>query len=204
MAPGSSIPIGLLGELLGISSTPVREALRALESDGLILLRPNRQAVVAPLVLDELRDIYRARKLFEVEIIGRSAKVFTFADLDDLSTLLEALSDTSRSPDVRRDSHKGFHLLLLKPAATEFDTRVLEMLWNAGDRYIRLLLSEMTEADIYGSHDALLEAARLHQPRQLRAALATHLDNGLKIMTRILASRENQSNGLDEHDDPES
>ena len=62
LAPGREFSLRELAEMLQVSIIPVREALRSLENQGLVQMRPGRSAVVAPLDLDELQSIYRLRR----------------------------------------------------------------------------------------------------------------------------------------------
>ena len=75
MAPGSSFSITDLSERLGVSAIPVREALRRLDAQGLILLRPGRSAIVNPLDVTELRGIYRLRRGIEPDLAARSCNL---------------------------------------------------------------------------------------------------------------------------------
>src|SRR5271156_2194957 len=68
---GSSFSIADLSTQLGVSHIPVREALRRLETQGIITLRPGRSAIVNPLDRDELRSLYRLRKLIECDLAAR-------------------------------------------------------------------------------------------------------------------------------------
>ena len=65
LEPGREFSLRELAEMLHVSIIPVREALRGLESEGLVVTRPGRSALVAPLDLDELQGIYRLRRLLE-------------------------------------------------------------------------------------------------------------------------------------------
>src|ERR1700683_4072723 len=59
LAPGREFSLREIADMLQVSFIPVREALRSLEGEGLVVTRPGRSALVAPLDLDELRGIYR-------------------------------------------------------------------------------------------------------------------------------------------------
>ena len=63
LAPGRELSLRELAEMLQVSIIPVREALRSLEGEGLVVTRPGRSARVAPLDLDELQGLYRLRRL---------------------------------------------------------------------------------------------------------------------------------------------
>jgi DNA-binding GntR family transcriptional regulator len=73
LAPGRDLSLRELAEMLQVSIIPVREALRSLESEGLVVTRPGRSARVAPLDLDELQGLYRLRRRLEPEIAQRPA-----------------------------------------------------------------------------------------------------------------------------------
>src|SRR3954453_18684176 len=72
LAPGQEFSLREIANLLAVSFIPVREALRSLESEGLVVTRPGRSAIVAPLDLADLHAIYRLRRVLEPEI-GRRA-----------------------------------------------------------------------------------------------------------------------------------
>src|SRR5947207_3329136 len=71
LAPGRELSLRELAEMLQVSIIPVREALRSLESEGLVVTRPGRSARVAPLDLDELQGLYRLRRRLEPELAQR-------------------------------------------------------------------------------------------------------------------------------------
>ena len=84
LAPSQSISLRELAAMLDISFIPVRDALRNLESEGLVVIEPGRSATIAPIDLDDLRAIYRLRGLLEPELARRSCAVISDAELDRL------------------------------------------------------------------------------------------------------------------------
>ena len=74
LEPGREFSLRELAEMLQVSIIPVREALRSLENQGLVQMRPGRSAAVAPLDLGELQSIYRLRRRLEPEIGQRSCR----------------------------------------------------------------------------------------------------------------------------------
>src|ERR1700683_2650431 len=128
--PGGEFSLRELAEMLQVSIIPVREALRSLENQGLVQMRPGRSAVVAPLDLDELQSIYRLRRRLEPEIAQRSCRLLSAAELDRLQLEAEEFGDEHRTMNEIYDSHHTFHLALLAPAATSWDLRILATLWR--------------------------------------------------------------------------
>lgn len=177
---GSSFSIADISSQLGVSHIPVREALRRLETQGLITLRPGRSAIVNPLDRDELRSIYRLRKLIECDLAARACLGLTSADLDEAEQLLREYTHADTDSDELWEIHKQFHLALLRPALTEWDLRLLEQLWHACDRYTRVVFEtyqvdsgERRRREI--AHRLLLDAARSGSPADLKLAVNEHL-----------------------------
>lgn len=177
---GSSFSIADISSQLGVSHIPVREALRRLETQGLITLRPGRSAIVNPLDRDELRSIYRLRKLIECDLAARACLDLTAADLDRAEQMLLAYTRSETDADELWEFHKQFHLALLRPALTEWDLRLLEQLWHACDRYTRVVFEtyqvdeeERRRREI--AHRLLLDAARSGSPSELKLAVNEHL-----------------------------
>ena len=96
---GAKLPEATLCRTYGVSRTPLREAIKALASEGLVTLRPNRGAVVTPLDAAVLADVFEAKSALE-HVIGLHAA--DRADAADLRAL-EALHDGLRSLAIRDD-----------------------------------------------------------------------------------------------------
>jgi DNA-binding GntR family transcriptional regulator len=179
-AAGSAVSIAALSEKFGVSHIPVREALSRLEAQGLITLRPGRSAMVGPLDRDELRAIYRLRKTIEADIAARACLLLTPADFIRAKHLLSEFVDGNHTADDAWELHKQFHLALLQPALTDWDSRVLEQLWHASDRYTRVVY-ETYNADEQErkrrevAHLVLLDAAKTGSPSEFKSATAQHL-----------------------------
>ena len=132
LAPGQEFSLREIATMLDVSFIPVREALRSLEGEGLVVIRPGRSATVAPLDLDDLHAIYRLRRVLEPELARRSCLLLTVDQLDRLDAQAAQFGDENLGMDGIYSSHLQFHLALLEPAATTWDTRMLTTLWRAG------------------------------------------------------------------------
>jgi DNA-binding GntR family transcriptional regulator len=178
LRPGETLSISDLAADLGVSHSPVREALQRLSSQGLILLRPARTAVVAPLDLAELEEIYRLRELVEVDALGRAAPQLTSVDVETLEREFELLSAAATDSDPFWDAHNAFHTTLMAPVLTSRLRRVVTELWHAAERYIRIVYMETDVLFTHTPrerHEPLLAAARARDSDVLRAAMTAHL-----------------------------
>jgi DNA-binding GntR family transcriptional regulator len=189
LRPGEGLSISDLAADLGVSQSPVREALQRLSGEGLVVLRPARTAIVAPLELDDLKEIYRLRGLLEVDAVARSASKFAEADIAVLTNELEAMTQADPNTDEFWARHSAFHTALMKPVLSPRLERMINELWGAGQRYIRIVYLE-TDALRTRSprerHEPLLDAAVLGDTRTLRKALAEHLQMNEREIVKAL------------------
>lgn len=193
LAPSQTFSLREIADMLEVSFIPVRDALRNLESEGLIITRPGRSAMVAPLDLDDLQAIYRLRRTLEPEIASRSCTLLADNELDRLDRHAAEFGDHGRGMDDIYDAHHEFHLALLAPAATSWDIHVLTTLWRAAERYIRIGFGRL-DPDPYEhdrreqTHEDLIAAFRTREPRTAANAIYEHLRRNEHIALQALES----------------
>ena len=106
-----------LAARLGVSRTPLREALRMLQREGLIDSEPNRRVRVAELSLADLEQLYASRVLLEALAVRLTVPIYTEADLAELKGALAEMTElTGRDIDQWEAAHQRFHGLLRKYA----------------------------------------------------------------------------------------
>jgi DNA-binding GntR family transcriptional regulator len=106
-----------------------------------------------------------------------------------MSSLLDELEFTE-GKDLRDGAHVAFHALVVEPAASTWDWRVLDVLWRASERYLAIVIGKIRVQEgpsgIRNRHLAILEAASAGSPEQLRSAVIEHLDSGVQILGELL------------------
>ncbi|MEV5409684.1 GntR family transcriptional regulator [Thermopolyspora sp. NPDC052614] len=193
LPPGRTFSIAELGARLGVSHIPVREALSRLEAQGLIVLRQGRGAMVSPLDRDELRSIFRLRQMLEPDLAARSVAMLTDADLARADELLREFTEGDMDADHLWQVHHELHMVYLRPAATVWDLRILAQLWNASDRYTRVVFDTYAVSDENRekrrmAHKVIFAAARSGSPLEIRQAISEHLaDNEAACLSGIAA-----------------
>lgn len=193
LSPGQQFGIAELAEQLGVSHIPVREALRRLEGQGLIVLKPARSAEVAALTTDDLRGIYGLRLLMEPELAAQSCALHSPRQLDELGDLVDGLA--VRDPEAVWEVHRQFHLGIVAPAASEWDLRVLGQLWTASERYTRLVFdfADATVAEQHRRvevHREIYDAIRAGDARGTRTAVRSHLRDNQSALHREIQKVE--------------
>src|SRR5262245_2824240 len=112
LRPGQELSLRELADRLGVSTNPVREALRRMEGQGLLDLSSGRSVRVAPLDQADLAAIYRVRRRLEPEIARRSCLLLGDAELDELEELAVSFGDERMPVDAAYDAHQEFHTRL--------------------------------------------------------------------------------------------
>jgi DNA-binding GntR family transcriptional regulator len=194
LPPGQEFSLREIAGMLNVSFIPVREALRSLESEGLVVTRPGRSAIVTPLDLNDLQAIYRLRRNLEPEIAQRSCLLLTDDELDQLARQAVEFGDEQRSMHDIYDGHHEFHQALLAPAATAWDIRILTTLWRASERYIRigwgLLDPDPAEhSRRREAHTELVTAFRHRDPDIAARAVHNHLARNEQTALRALGDK---------------
>ncbi len=195
LEPGREFSLREIAGMLNVSFIPVRDALRSLESEGLVITRPGRSALVAPLDLGDLQAIYRLRRTIEPEIASRACVLLSDGELDRLEQQAAGFGDERLGMDAIYDAHHEFHLALLAPAASAWDVRLLSTLWRAAERYIRIGFGALDPDPREHhrreeAHETLIEVFRRRDPAAAAQAVRDHLERNEQLALRALGGGE--------------
>jgi DNA-binding GntR family transcriptional regulator len=116
LPPGAPLQEGEVAARLGVSKTPVREALAKLAGENLITTRPGAQSYVAGLSADSIRDNYEIRIILECASIRRVAHTFSDREIGELAGCVQRAGDALNIEDWRifGSNNDQFHLLLIR------------------------------------------------------------------------------------------
>ena len=198
LRPGETLSISDLAADLGVSHSPVREALQRLAGQGLVLLRPARTAIVMPLELEDLQELYRLRKLIEVDTAARAAPRLTDEDFASLERHLADMGDQAVDTDAFWESHNAFHRTLMAPMLTTRTERIIIELWHAIERYLRIVYIEtdvLFTRSPYDRHRALVQAARSRKPAAVAKELTKHFESNELEVVRALQEHTRAASG---------
>lgn len=168
---------------LNVSTTPVREALRDLATEGLIRLDAHRGAIVYEPDLDELREIYDLRKILEPEAVRRAMPWITDMDLKRAAALQKRM-DRERDPGVWVDLNREFHTVLADAARSPRLSSILKNLRDAAAVYVALSLKARSRQLMSGNrdHHALLDAFAQRDPDAAAKIMVEHLDATMRAI----------------------
>jgi DNA-binding GntR family transcriptional regulator len=138
LAPGAVLPQVALARTIGISTTPLREALRRLKQEGLVELDAHRDARVRPLDATEARDLLELRTSLDPLAASLAAQRRTDADLTRIQAALDGLDVLSTHPSAGQlESHHRFHAAIHQASHNALLAETLDGLWVKTDRYRR-------------------------------------------------------------------
>ncbi|MEL6318001.1 MAG: GntR family transcriptional regulator [Pseudomonadota bacterium] len=185
LAPGMKVNEQMLCDQFGVSRTPLREALRSLAGEGLIVQTPRRGAMVAPITRADLEEAFPIVGALEALAGELAAPNFTDADLiaaDALQTRLEA-AHADGDLAAHRAANEATHALILKVAANPTLERLIRGLDARVSRARRMAnLSAERWGQAVTEHREILEAMRARDGAWLGAALKRHLANKLSAL----------------------
>jgi GntR family transcriptional regulator, rspAB operon transcriptional repressor len=175
IAPGATMSQVALADELGISRTPLREALRMLQTEGLVEAEPNRRVRVAPVSLADLEELYVMRVTLESEAIRLAVPRMTaehFARLEGFNAEMAHFADAR---DYRRwvIPHAAFHRALIAPAGERFAS-VLGQLFDHAERYRRMHIGHGPSAWATADHRSILDACKRRDREAAGCLLAHH------------------------------
>jgi DNA-binding GntR family transcriptional regulator len=165
-----------LAARLGVSRTPLREALRMLQREGLIDSEPNRRVRVAELSVADLEQLYASRVLLEALAVRLTVPAFTQQDLDELRQALSRMTELKgRDVDVWEAAHHSFHRLLRRYAGERIG-RQADDLSDHTERYRRVYMAEPRAwSAAAAEHTAIVDACVAGDAALASTHLARHL-----------------------------
>lgn len=185
LAPGEPIPQARLATELGVSLTPLREALRKLDAEGLVTFASHRDVRPTPLTSQGAQDLFEVRRFLEPMGNRLGAERRDAADIERIGqacVALQPLTGVSSLPAMI--AHRDLHRALYGASHNEELIDVLDGLWDKADRYRHFVLH--TDADD--------PAARIARVRKEHEALATAvIDGDVEAAERITRTHIDKS-----------
>lgn len=182
-----------LAEMLGVSRTPLREALRMLESEGLIESTPNRKARVTPTSVEDLDELYGLRIMLEGLAVYVSVQAMTAVDIADLDRLLDEMDQCAAANDRVgwEVPHDEFHRTLVRHAGDRLVRQTAD-LRDHSRRYLSRLISEpLAWAAGADEHQQIVAACRDRDPARAADRLGVHLARTALTLVTQMAPQHN-------------
>ncbi|WP_425642277.1 GntR family transcriptional regulator [Marinomonas gallaica] len=175
---GALIRQELLAQEYDVSRMPVREALKRLDAEGLVVFQNHRGATVTKHTLDEIAEIFDLRIQLEVALFQHAIPKMTEQDFTECAALLEEMDASYEKSDVAQwgPLNTLFHQCLYRAAGRHLTEALLERVTLQASRYVGLHI-DITNHRARSDHQSLLEFARARDVASATEMLRAHLIN---------------------------
>jgi DNA-binding GntR family transcriptional regulator len=176
IAPGAVMSQVALADDLGVSRTPLREALRMLQSEGLVDAQANRRVTVRPISATDVEELVVMRVALETEAIRLSVDRLQPEDIAALEGRLAEMTHFADAKDYERWTlpHNAFHRGLTAPAGERINA-LLQQLSDHFERYRRVHIARSPKAWLTVGHREILDATKSGDREKAGRVLAEHL-----------------------------
>jgi DNA-binding GntR family transcriptional regulator len=185
LGPGARLRQEELADVFGTSRIPVREALRALEYEGLVTSQPHRGFAVTALDADDVEEVYGLRILLESEAVRLALPLLTDDDLEDLEELFAAMQNAD-TPDHQLAARERFYLRLYSVSGRPRLVGLIMRLRQEVARVLRWATIQHSNS----IHEHFFEAVRVGDAERAVAHLSSHYRRVAILIRRYIKEAE--------------
>ena len=187
LRPGDRLLETDLAQRFGVSRTPIREAIRRLETDGLVAHKPRVGAMIRVLAQQEIVELYEMRIVLEATAAQMAAKHASKAEIHTLKTLNAQMMQVATDPYKVAMLNRKFHGCILSAARNRFLSQSHNSLSNALVLLGKTTLESSERVkDVVSQHDAIVEALKSGQPETAAKLMRTHMEASLEHRLKAL------------------
>jgi DNA-binding GntR family transcriptional regulator len=186
IVPGVSLSTRRLATELGVSQTPVREALSRLAAERAVDIRSKRKVGIPPMTSERFDDLLRCRLLLEPESAALALPTMSRARLAQLKAIDSAINDALAAGDV--DAYMrgnfDFHFTLYRTHSFETLNQLIEILWLQFGPYMRVVYGRVGTANLVDQHAMAMDAIVRGDEAGLRQAISGDIADGMGLIGR--------------------
>lgn len=180
LQPGERLMEIQLAEELGVSRTPVREAIRKLELEGFVVMVPRRGTYVADLSIKDINEVYEIRTSLDVLAAGLAAERITEEELEQMERLLVEIGEYMDKEDIERivEVDTKFHDILYRASRND---RLVGIIFNLREQFTRFRTVSIAypgrQKNTLEEHRKLLEAIAQRNVDMAQQLAREHMEN---------------------------
>lgn len=187
LKPGERLMEIHLANKLGVSRTPIREAIRMLELEGLVIMTPRRGAEVAQITEKSMNDVLEVRQALDVLCVELACRRITAEELEDLKDACEAFAASVETGDLRQiaEADVALHDIIIKATG---NPRLIQLVNNLSlqmYRYRFEYIKDSTQHEtLIREHRVIYESLVAGNAETAAQAAKTHIDNQRNAIIR--------------------
>lgn len=192
LKPGERLMEIQLANKLGVSRTPIREAIRKLELEGLVLMIPRKGAEVAEITEKNMQDVLEVRKALEELAAGLACERITKAQIEEMKVAAKAFEDSLKNGDVTRiaEADVRFHDIIF--TATD-NQRLITLLSNLREQMYRFRVEYLKQKECYpkllDEHERMITAISRRDKEEARRIVGRHIDNQASTVSDVIREK---------------
>lgn len=193
LKPGERLMEIQLANKLGVSRTPIREAIRKLELEGLVLMIPRKGAEVAEITEKSLCDVLEVREALEILAVELACEKITKGQIADLKDSAKAFEKTLKNKDVTMiaEADVAFHDVIYE--ATD-NKRLIQLLNNLREQMYRYRVEYLKKEEIYpqviAEHEELIRKIEQGDKKAASEIIREHIDNQVDAVITTIRKKK--------------
>lgn len=195
LAPGERLMEVQLAEEMGVSRTPVREAIRKLELEGFVAMIPRKGAYVADYTIKDITDVFEIRAALESLAAGLACERITEQEIDELQILVVKVGKTIKDNDLDAlvEVDTEFHDRIYKASR---NSRLEQMISNLREQIQRFRATSLASPgrikDTLEEHKAIVDAIATRDIALAQRLAAEHVENAENIFLESLSRQQSK------------
>lgn len=184
LTPGSTLSTRGIAEELGVSQTPVREALSRLAAEGAVQIRSKRKIVIPAMSAERFKDLLRCRELLEPEAAMIALPFIDAKRLRRLEKIDTAIGTALKSGDVNAymQGNFDFHFSIYGAQPRRTLHQLIETLWLQFGPYMRVVYGRVGTANLVDQHEVAISAIRGGDVKLLGRAILADIRDGMGLI----------------------
>lgn len=195
LKPGERLMEIQLANKLGVSRTPIREAIRKLELEGLVLMIPRKGAEVAEITEKSLRDVLEVRRALEELAVQLVCEKITQEQIEELKVAAKEFENTLKDGDITKiaEADVRFHDVIYM--ATD-NQKLILLLNNLREQMYRFRVEYLKRKEVHpqliAEHEEIIEMIEKREKGTAIKVVCEHIDNQVEAVIDIIRTKHNE------------
>jgi DNA-binding GntR family transcriptional regulator len=186
LSPGHELSTRSIAAELGVSQTPVRDALSRLAAEGAVSIRSKRRVRVPPMTPERFDDLLGCRLMLEPEAAALALPHLAAQHIEALRETDRALDAAivAGDSDAYMSANHRFHFTLYRAAPRATHIQLIETVWLQFGPFMRIVYGRLAGAHLHDNHQAAIAAIVAKDANALRSAIAHDIADGMHLIKR--------------------
>lgn len=196
LKPGERLMEIHLANKLGVSRTPIREAIRMLEQEGLAITIPRKGAQVARMTEKDLMDVLEIRDALDKLAVTDACERMTPEHFEELEAAMENFTEVTKSRDVRAivSADEEFHNVIYKaadnPKLWHIIANLKEQMYRYRYEYVK---QDKDYSDLVKDHSAIIEGLKNKDVKYVQSVMHEHLKNQVDSVKKVIREQNEET-----------